>query len=402
MTNGESLSSTSSTVSTMTSNGVTVESQVWVVVAHNYFPNGSAHRLVSALTRDGNSVGFCGVPMPSSNRFRLEWLLPEQTTRERFRDEKRQVPRSRELLNLTNLWSFARRLRQTGVKEILLIGCDPVAFVEAARVFKLANLPIVASAVWFVDWPEHRLASHIGRLAYLSATKRAIESATVVAACTQELAGAMCSAVGRDASTQVAIVPNPPLRFSSISKPWIDRPAAVAYMGGLLPQHGVEMLATIAQSLANDGTSVLVIGDGPGASNVRELSKDVVGLTFYDLIEDIDRLGSILAQTRVGLALYDPAYTMYQYGSATLKMRDYLSAGLRVVTTLPNADNDGAIYRVPFSDVEVLKATRSALSTPPTYAPSSHNLVEEATIALRELQNEVLTLGGRSPRARMT
>jgi len=69
----------------------------------------------------------------------------------------------------------------------------------------------------------------------------------------------------------------------------------------------------------------------------------------------------LLLSARVGLAIYDPDFPMFQFNDP-LKERDYLAAGLRVVSTLPRGVEDPRVQRVAYSATAIVQAIARALS----------------------------------------
>jgi hypothetical protein len=93
-------------------------------------------------------------------------------------------------------------------------------------------------------------------------------------------------------------------------------------------------------------------------------------------------------RARVGWALYDPTYPMHAYVDS-LKIKDYLSAGLRVVSTLSTSVADGVIAKSVYSVPAVVAATRRLLSGDPPTAPTEHPMLTEAAQSLRAFVDSV-------------
>jgi hypothetical protein len=68
-----------------------------------------------------------------------------------------------------------------------------------------------------------------------------------------------------------------------------------------------------------------------------------------------------MLSARVGLAIYDPEFPMFEFNDP-LKERDYLAAGLRVVSTMPRGVEDPRVQRVAYSATAIVQAVVRALS----------------------------------------
>lgn len=352
----------------------------WMVATHASLPNGAAHRLASALANDGHEVALCAVPLPWSSRLRAERQFPGDPAISVLIDELRVVPARRELRSAIDLGRFAWRLHRLGWIDVAMVGCDPISFLEALIGLTASPLRIRATAAWFVDWSAHRLDDPVRGTLYRSATRMALRRAHVTATISPSATVALSEMVGtmRDVMT----LPNQPITAKNVPA-WEARPPAVVYAGGLSDHQGVEILLRTAEMVTREGIKVHVAGDGTATKSVAEAAHRIPGLYFHGLLEDPEDLISLMIGCRVGWALYDPGYSMYEFGDS-LKIKDYLAAGLVVVSTLPTSAEDGVVHRAAYNVASVLNVTRTALGAAPPFQPQTHPSLGAAARSFRE------------------
>lgn len=355
----------------------------WVVVTHAMLPNGAAHRLAQTLLHDGIAVGLCATPLPGAPRWREERLFPQQQVPQVLVDERRPVPLTQEFRSAISLCRFARAIRRSSLSDLVLVGCDPLSFLEAMAAFRCARVHIRASAAWFVDWSAHRLERPVEALAYRSTSTAALRLADVPAAISPFAADALTrtAKIRKD----VLVLPNQALQLGP-GPVWEERPLRVVYMGGLSDQQGTAVLLGVAEALAAHGVFVDIIGDGPATPAVTARVMNIQGVHFHGVVADVATLARIMLQARVGLALYDPLFPQYLYGDS-LKIKDYLAAGMRVVSTLPTSVEDGVIVTSEYSVPAVVTATRFALSQPAPTDPATHPMLEDAKRAVTHFRS---------------
>jgi glycosyltransferase involved in cell wall biosynthesis len=346
----------------------------WVVATHVMLPNGPGHRLVQALLGEGHDVAFCAVPLPGVSRWRAERMFPGEQAPQILVDEERHVPPMRELRSAVDLTRFAWQLARSGRREVVLVGCDPVSFLEAAVAFRSTPIRVRASAAWFVDWSAQRLQRRATAAAYRLATRGALRLADVTAAISPQAADAI-TRVGRPRRA-IVVLANQPLRMGT-GVAWSDRSRSVVYLGGLSQPQGVDVLLGAAAALAADEVAVDIIGDGPARQAVEAAVARIPGVRFHGLVGDADLLADVLLRARVGWALYDPDFPLHRY-SDSLKIKDYLAMGMRIVSTLPTSVDDGVIATAQCSVAAVVDATRQALVAAPPFEPSTHPLLVDA------------------------
>lgn len=355
------------------------EEPAWVVVTHAELPNGAAHRLAGVLLRAGHEVGMCAIPLPGASRFRSERMLPGAPDSASLVDEPRPVPWRQELRSPLDVARFAWSVAREGRRELVVVGCDPVSFLEGLAAFRVAPVRVRAAAAWFVDWSAQRLRRRSTAAAYLGATRIAMRLANVVAASTPAAAEELNRA-GRPLH-EVLVLPNQPLVVGS-GPPWAARPLSVAYLGGLSDHQGAEVLLGAARILGQDGVVLDIAGGGPAAGEVATAATSLPTVQFHGVVDDVGQLTRLLHRSRVGWALYDPHFPMHVYNDP-LKVKDYLAAGMRVVSTLPTSVEDAVVRVAAYSVADVVQATRTALAQPPTSDPSEHRLLVEARQSLQ-------------------
>lgn len=359
---------------------------LWVVVTHAMLPNGSSHRFVRALQREGYDVAFCATPLPGASMWRAERMLPGSAVPQVLADKGRPVPLIYEMRAVIDLGQFAWKLANMGYEKVILIGCDPLSFLEAITAFRCSPVRLSASAVWFVDWSAQRLQHPVTAVGYRAISRASMRLANITAAISPAAADALGSL--RRSSRDVVVLPNLPMPAQR-PVPWAQRERVVAYVGGLSEQQGVAILIGAAAVLVKEGVSVHVVGDGP-ASDLVVAAARLPGVHFYGLMDDSDELAAIIGKARVGWALYDPDYPMHIFGDS-LKIKDYMAAGTRVVSTLPTSLEDGVITAVSYSVVAVVEGTRRALTEPPAFEPSTHELVLNAHRSFERFVDAVLS-----------
>jgi len=301
-------------------------------------------------------------------------MLPGEQIPQILVDEERHVPPMRELRSAVDLTQFAWQLAKSGRREVVLVGCDPVSFLEAAAAFRSAPIRVRATAAWFVDWSAQRLQRRATAAAYRLATRGALRLADVTAAISPQAADAI-TRIGRPRRA-VVVLANQPLRLGT-GVAWPDRSRSVVYLGGLSQPQGVDLLLGAAAALAADEVTVDIIGDGPARRTVEAAIARLPGTRFHGLVGDADLLADVLLGARIGWALYDPGFPMHSYNDP-LKIKDYLATGMRIVSTLPTSIDDGVIATARYSVPAVVDATRQALVTVPSFEPSTHPLLVDA------------------------
>lgn len=351
------------------------EAPTWIVVTHALLPNGAAHRLVRSLQARGRSVAFCALPLPGGSRRRAEELLPPESESIVLVNEAGPVRPWEEARVVGALGHFTRRVAALHCERYVLVACDPLAYSEARLATRVLGPRKVRRAVWLVDWSAQRLRHPVPGSAYRVITSFALHDADEAAVISVEAASALAQLA--PSGRKLSVLPNQPLRLGS-PRAWTERPERVAYLGGLSDVQGAKLLVELAHALSAEGVGLEIAGDGPARASVEAAVAGLRGVRVHGLVEQPASLATVLASCRVGLALYDPTYEQHSYGDP-LKVKDYLAAGLRVITTLPRLCDGNAVRYAELSLPSVLDATQQALRDPlPTGAPPSHPLLRGA------------------------
>lgn len=364
----------------------------FVVVTHALLPNGPAQRLVATLESKGHQVSLCALPMLGSDRTRMELHVtgaPELTCSV---DLDSPVPWSRLPQNALDLRRFLRTLERRGWKAGPLIACDALAFLLASMM-AVGTMRLRPRVVYFVDFSPQRLERRLEAIAYKTVNRWATSLADAAATITEEARRGFSSIIGEKAASAMYILPNLPMAIGN-GVPWGARPMRVVSLGGLRSEHGAGLLPeTIMRSreLAGSDIEFEIVGKGPEYSKLVRQCQGLRGVSFHGTVESVSDIGALLGSARVGLALYDPSFPMFAYNSP-LKIRDYLAAGMRVVTTWPPAKEDGTVLPVAYTADAVSRGVVRALTQEQAGSPDRHELVTEGEIALDRLLN-VLALG---------
>jgi hypothetical protein len=342
--------------------GPATATTVWVV-SHGLLPNGPAVRLTERLRLAGIRTSLSVMPFPGMERMlRIEDLqLPTGALTGTRDQNSSRVPISAALANLIRWRTAALRIRALGWNQIILIGCDPLAYLQAR--LALAFVPgLIATGrvMWFVDFSAQRMTHRLSALAYRSAIRLACRDAHRVSAISPAAAASIAALIRP--VTRVSVLANAPLTLMPMPVP-LARGNRVVYLGGLRAEHGAEtVLPALIGRLADlPGVYVDIAGEGPAAGAVRRAADACPRVTYHGLVDDREVLTRLLLSARVGLAIYDPEFPMFEFNDP-LKERDYLAAGLRVVSTLPRGVEDPRVQRVAYSATAIVQAVVRALS----------------------------------------
>jgi glycosyltransferase involved in cell wall biosynthesis len=151
-------------------------------------------------------------------------------------------------------------------------------------------------------------------------------------------------------------------------------PGRLIFVGHLLEKQGVQ-LALRALPLVRErhpDAHMLIVGDGPYRlaldSLVRELDLgEAVEFTGY--VDDHGAVEELIARSAVGLAPYDPSIASFTAFADPGKIKNYLAAGVPVVTTsvvhsAAELQRIGAGVVVPYDHVALAGALDGVLSDP--------------------------------------
>lgn len=357
----------------------------FVVVTHALLPNGPAQRLVTALEAKGHDVALCAVPMLGADRTRHELHVTGANALTRCVDLDAPVPWTRLVGNALEIRRFLRILKSRQWGTATLIACDALAFLMAVTM-AVGTQRLRPRVVYFVDYSPQRLERRLEGLAYRAVTRLSTRLADASATITEEAKRGFASVLGETAAGAMHIVPNLSMNTDS-DVPWHARPARVVSLGGLRTEHGASLLAEIVsrtRALAGPDVEFDIAGRGPEYDTVVRQCGGQPNVTFHGTLESAGDIGALLGTARVGLALYDPRFPMFAYNSP-LKIRDYLAAGLKVVTTWPPAIEDGDILPVAFTADAISIGVANALELEHGGLGPRHRLVTEGDTGLDRL-----------------
>lgn len=112
----------------------------------------------------------------------------------------------------------------------------------------------------------------------------------------------------------------------------------ILFMGNIQPHQGIDLMIEAFKEVRKTypNTILEIIGRGPYMEEAQEkvsyanLSSHIV---FHGFIDCQDKVDQIYQRSLVGMALYDPELSSFTKLSDPGKIKDYLSAGLPVITT---------------------------------------------------------------------
>jgi glycosyltransferase involved in cell wall biosynthesis len=152
------------------------------------------------------------------------------------------------------------------------------------------------------------------------------------------------------------------------------KPRQIVFVGHLLEKQGVQVVLRAlprVQSALPDAR-LLIIGDGPYRSKLEALAHELGvewSVDFTGRIESHEEVERHVAESGVGVATYDPRIASFSYYADPGKIRNYLGAGVPVVTTdIAHSAREiaaaGAGVVVRYDPAEVAAALVRILSDP--------------------------------------
>jgi glycosyltransferase involved in cell wall biosynthesis len=116
------------------------------------------------------------------------------------------------------------------------------------------------------------------------------------------------------------------------------KPLQIVFVGHLLEKQGVQIVLSALRRVrtALPDARLLIIGDGPYRGKLEALARDLgveEAAEFTGHIESHDEVERRIAESGVGVAPYDPQIASFSYFADPGKIRNYLGAGVPVVTT---------------------------------------------------------------------
>jgi glycosyltransferase involved in cell wall biosynthesis len=158
------------------------------------------------------------------------------------------------------------------------------------------------------------------------------------------------------------------------------------FVGHLLEKQGVQ-LALRALPLVRErvpDAELLVIGDGPYRPALEALTKELSlesAVEFAGYVEDHEHVEDHIAASAVGLAVYDPGNASFTEFADPGKIKNYLAAGIPVITTrvvhsAPKLEQSGAGVVVDY-DADALAAALVAILSAPNEQPRMRQAAAE-------------------------
>lgn len=292
------------------------------------------------------------------------------------------------LKNVYYIFQYARKLKTTTDVTYSVVCCDPLMFLQIKAIFRLVNVRTASVTLWFVDWSAQRLNSRISGFTYRLLTKLSGKCSTIVAGISESATVEIRSVINND-SIIFLTVPNIPILFNEDLIPnWANRGPAVVSMSGLLNEQGTSFMGALSELLNEIGVDLIIIGDGPQANEIKSIAKSYSNVIYLGLIEKVAELAFYLGKAKVGLALYDPMFPMYSFNDP-LKIKDYLSAGLKVVSTLPRSTQDKSIYVSNYDAQSIYESIVSALESEEIPDHCNHPLLIGSNKAVEEFIRQI-------------
>jgi len=161
---------------------------------------------------------------------------------------------------------------------------------------------------------------------------------------------------------------------ANVRKPQAVDPLQAIFVGHLLEKQGVQ-LALRALPRARErvpGARLVVVGDGPYRRTLESLAREL-GLNdsveFAGYVEDHDEVEQLISTSAVGLAVYDPSIASFTKFADPGKIKNYLAAGVPVITTsvvhsATELERSGAGIVVDYDPAAVENALTTVLGQP--------------------------------------
>jgi glycosyltransferase involved in cell wall biosynthesis len=193
--------------------------------------------------------------------------------------------------------------------------------------------------LYSVDFSPRRFRSPILNRIYHAIDSFAVRHVDLVWSVSEQIVAARDERDGRKPPTPQMIVPHG-ANFDRVSRVTLDRadPFRIAFLGHLLEKQGVQTLIKALPRIQArvPQAALTIIGDGPYAGALRELSKQL-GLDdtieFTGAIEDHQLVESRLARCAVAVAPYMPDPLNCTQFADPGKIKTYLACGLPIVLT---------------------------------------------------------------------
>ncbi len=218
-------------------------------------------------------------------------------------------------------------------------------FIAADSLLALAGLYLRARGrvrqviLYTVDFSPRRFRSPILNRIYHSIDSFAVRHVDIVWSVSEQIISARFERDGRKPRTPQMIVRHG-ANFDRVTRVPLDRadPYRIVFLGHLLEKQGVQALIQALPRIQArvPEAALTIIGDGPYAGTLRELSKQLgldKTIEFTGAIEDHQLVESRLAGCALAVAPYVPDSLNFTQYADPGKIKTYLACGLPIVLT---------------------------------------------------------------------
>jgi glycosyltransferase involved in cell wall biosynthesis len=226
---------------------------------------------------------------------------------------------------LTVAWGLTMR----GPIDVF-IGVDPL---NAAAGLLLRRLGKADKVVfWTIDYVPDRFPSRIMNRIYHSFDRLCVTRCDVTwnVSPRMEPARRQRGVTGRQRVVEVGA------DYTGSTGPWDHH--RIVFVGHLLEKQGVQLalgaLPTVREAVPD--AHLLVIGDGPYRDELERLAHEAGvdgAVEFAGYVECHEEVERLIAESAVGLATYDPSIASFTIYADPGKVKNYLAAGIPVITT---------------------------------------------------------------------
>lgn len=171
-----------------------------------------------------------------------------------------------------------------------------------------------------------------------------------------------------------------------VVKSKVANPKTVLFMGNIQPHQGIDLMldSFLEVQIRYPHLILEIVGRGPymEAAQKRVLEMGLLdSVVFHGFVDNEKKVDEILKRSLVGMALYHPELSSFTKLSDPGKIKDYLSAGLPVITTsvFPFSGEiakSGAGHVVSYEKGQVVQALESIVK------PEINKLFQESAIKL--------------------
>lgn len=355
------------------------------VLASHYWQTGAGTALRDYLIPRTDQFRFIGHPLfvGSAESYCESYSKGKQLT-----SVRRRGPRGP--------WRYVSELYRT-VRWGSASGAPAETFIAADSLLALAGLYLRARRkvrkviLYTVDYVPQRFRNPIFNRMYHAIDSYAVRHVDLVWSVSEEIVAARLERDGRKPSTPQMVVRHG-ANFERVTRVALDQADAfrIVFLGHLLEKQGVQ---TVIKALPRIQARVpkarlTVIGDGPYAGTLRELSRQMgldQTIEFTGAIEDHHHVESLMAGCALAVAPYVPDPLNCTNFADPGKLKAYLACGLPIVLTgvppiAPLIESRGA--------GRIVEYNADAIATAITDYLSDRRLLEQARAAATALGSE--------------